>query len=112
MSSYVSFFTSNIIKLDLEGYCAFNEKPPERSKKRKRNLLSRTNGVSIFINYCPAAAIQRKVEGKEMGHWIDNRARSIAVQHGAICYLIACTVRGALAKPPTHTLPPPPPTGL
>jgi hypothetical protein len=39
MSSYVSFFTSSIIKLDLEGYHAFNEKPPERSKIRKRNLV-------------------------------------------------------------------------
>jgi hypothetical protein len=39
MSSYVPFFTSNIIKLGLEGYYAFNEKPPERSKIRKRNLL-------------------------------------------------------------------------
>jgi hypothetical protein len=39
MSSYVSFFTSNIKKLDLEGYYAFTEKPPERPKIRKRNLL-------------------------------------------------------------------------
>jgi hypothetical protein len=39
MSSFVSFFTSNIIKLDMEGCYAFNEKPPRRSKIRKRNLL-------------------------------------------------------------------------
>jgi hypothetical protein len=39
MSSFVSFFPSNIIKLDLEGYYAFNEKPPGRSEIRKRNLL-------------------------------------------------------------------------
>ncbi len=28
-------------------------------------MLSRTHGVSIFIDYCPAAAIQGKVEEKE-----------------------------------------------
>jgi hypothetical protein len=39
MSSYVSFFTSNIIKLDMKGYYAFNEKPPGRSKIRKINIL-------------------------------------------------------------------------
>jgi hypothetical protein len=39
MSSYVGYFTSNIIKLDMKGYYAFNEKPPRRSKIRKRNIL-------------------------------------------------------------------------
>jgi len=28
--------------------------------------------VSIFIDHCPAAAIQRKVEKKGERHWIDN----------------------------------------
>jgi hypothetical protein len=39
MSSIVSFFTLKYLKLDLEGYYAFNEKPPGRYKIRKTNLL-------------------------------------------------------------------------
>jgi hypothetical protein len=36
-----------MIKLDLEGYYAFNEKPPESSKIRKRNLFWLPRAASI-----------------------------------------------------------------
>ncbi len=44
------------------------------------SLLSRTYGVSIFIDYCTALATQRKVEGEERDTELINRTRSAAVQ--------------------------------
>ncbi len=41
--------------------------------------VSRTHGVSIFIDYCTAPAIQRKVEGKERDTRLINGTRSTAV---------------------------------
>jgi hypothetical protein len=41
--------------------------------------VSRTHGVSIFIDYCTAPAIRRKVEGKERDTGLINRTRSTAV---------------------------------
>ncbi len=66
---------------------------------------SRTHGVSIFIDYFIAAAMQRKVEGKERDTGLINRTRSTAVQPGATWCLMACARRGALirAPPPSHT---------
>jgi hypothetical protein len=74
------------------------------------SIVSRTHGVSIFIDYCTALAIQRKVEGKERDAGLINRTRSAAVQPGATWCLMACARRGVLirAPPPSHT----PPTGL
>jgi hypothetical protein len=58
--------------------------------------VSRTHGVSIFIDYCSPLAIQRKVEGKERDTGLINRTRSAAVQPGAIWCLMACARRGVL----------------
>jgi hypothetical protein len=71
--------------------------------------VSRTYGVSICIVYCPAAAIQRKVEEKERDTGLINGTRLTAVQPGATWSLMACARRGALIRappPPTHTPPP------
>jgi hypothetical protein len=67
--------------------------------------LSRTYGVSIFIDYCTALATQRKVEGEERDTELINRTRSAAVQPGATGYLMACARRAVLirAPPPPHT---------
>jgi hypothetical protein len=54
--------------------------------------------VSIFIDYCPAAAIQRKVEEKERDTGLINRTRLTAVQPGATWSLMACARRGALIR--------------
>ncbi len=37
----------------------------EKTRMKIYFLLSRTYGVSIFIDYCTAPATQRKVEGEE-----------------------------------------------
>jgi hypothetical protein len=73
--------------------------------QRTTKDVSRTYGVSIFIDYCPAAAIQRKVEEKERDTGLINRTRLTAVQPGATWSLMACARRGALirAPPPPHT---------
>ena len=68
--------------------------------------MSRTYGVSIFIDYCTALATQRKVEGEERDTGLINRTRSAAVQPGATGCLMACARRGVLirALPPLpHT---------
>jgi hypothetical protein len=73
--------------------------------------MSRTYGVSIFIDYCTALATQRKVEGEERDTGLINRTRSAAVQPGAAGYLMACARRAVLIRPPplpTHS----PQTGL
>jgi hypothetical protein len=49
------------------------------TQKTRRLSMSRTHGVSIFIDYCTAAAIQRKVEGQERDIGLINRTRSTAV---------------------------------
>ncbi len=68
--------------------------------------MSRTHSVSIFIDYCTALVIQRKVEGKERDAGLINRTRSAAVQPGATWCLMACTRRGVLIRaPPPHTPP-------
>ncbi len=41
--------------------------------------LFRTHGVSIFIDYCPAAAIQREVKEKERDIGLITRMRLAAV---------------------------------
>ncbi len=46
--------------------------------------MSRTHGVSIFIDYCTAAAIQRKVEEKERDTGLINGTRSTAVHLGLL----------------------------
>jgi hypothetical protein len=51
MSSYVSYFTSNIIKLDMKGYYAFNEKPPGRSKIRKRKYFGYSGRHQVHMNF-------------------------------------------------------------
>jgi hypothetical protein len=69
--------------------------------------LSRTYGVSIFIDYCTALATRKKVEGEERDTGLINRTRSAAVQPGATGCLMACARRVVLirAPPPSHTLP-------
>ena len=62
--------------------------------------MSRTYGVSIFIDYCTALATQRKVEGEERDTGLINRTRSAAVQPGATWCLMACTRRGVLIRAP------------
>jgi hypothetical protein len=61
----------------------------------------RTCGVNIFIDYCPAAAIQRKVKGEERDIGLITRMMSAAVYPEATCALMACAGRGALT--PLHT---------
>ncbi len=68
-------------------------------------MMSRTHGVSIFIDYCPATATRRKVEEKERDTGLINRTRLTAVQNGATWYLMACARRGALIRAPPHTRP-------
>ncbi len=69
--------------------------------------MSRTYGVSIFIDYCTALVIQRKVEAEERDTGLINRTRSAAVQPGATWCLMACARRGVLirAPPPSPTPP-------
>jgi hypothetical protein len=42
-------YTSNFIKLDMKGYYAFNDKPPGRSKIRKKKHNLDTLGGIKFI---------------------------------------------------------------
>jgi hypothetical protein len=63
MSSYVSIFTSNIIKLDLEGYYAFNEKPPGRSKIRKETYFGYSGRHQVHMNFQPLGLKSDHKEG-------------------------------------------------
>ncbi len=77
--------------------------------------VSRTYGVSIFIDYCPAAAIQRKVKERERDTGLITRMRLAAMWPGATWTLMACAGRGALTRvplPPPTLHPPPSPIGL
>ncbi len=61
--------------------------------------------MSIFIDYCPAAAIQRKVKERGRDTGLITRMRLAAVWPGATWTLMACAGRKALTRVP---LPPPP----
>jgi hypothetical protein len=69
-------------------------------------VLCCTHGVSIFIDYCTALAIQRK-SGRNTG--LINRTRSASVQPGATWRLMACARRGVLIRAPPCPPPPHPP---
>ena len=53
MSSYVSFFTLKYFNLDLEGYNAFNEKLPGRSKIRIKPTLVTPGGIKFISTSSP-----------------------------------------------------------
>jgi hypothetical protein len=57
----------------------FSALPQSRILSSFTVQVSRTRGVSIFINYCPAAAIQRKVKEKERDTGLITRMRLAAV---------------------------------
>jgi hypothetical protein len=53
MSSYVSFFTLKYFNLDLEGYYAFNEKLPGRSKIRIKTYFGYSGRHQVHMNFQP-----------------------------------------------------------
>jgi hypothetical protein len=69
--------------------------------------VSRTYGVSIFIDYCTALATQRKVEGEERDIQLINMNEASSCLAWTGC-LTARARRVGLIKappPPTHALP-------
>jgi hypothetical protein len=77
--------------------------PTGYAVKNIPHLLSRTCGVSIFINYCTAPATQRKMEGGERDiQLIDVNEASSCLAQG---YCVPCSPRresGAYQAPPPH----------
>jgi hypothetical protein len=53
MSSCVSFFTLKYFNLDLEGYYAFNEKLPGRSKIRIKTYFGYSGRHQVHMNFQP-----------------------------------------------------------